>query len=199
MAGQIISILPYLKNSAPRLDVGCTLESGSVRMHRFRDHIVLWDLTNAGKRGRKVSKVSARITSKITERDEALDMLAQVLAPTTSFEAAEQVITAYGGLVELERYEERGVDVQPAGFETIKISTVKLSLEAGYREFTIRCERDKHNLPTAIPREGATKSVPQFYRWVAANRDRVETMSFHELLTEMLKLNIKYHQYCAMD
>lgn len=190
---------------ATRLAVGCTLENGTLRTHRFRDHLVLWDLTNAGKRGKKVSKLNLQPSFKMSaaHRDAVLEQISILLENLQSYEVAAAVLSqlaAASKTIDLSTTEERGVDVIPASFKTITIKTDTLELTASYADFTVRCLKDRHNLPTTMPAiKNGKKSVQQFYTWVSANQERIKTMSYHEVQLAMREQGIRYHSYCAMD
>jgi hypothetical protein len=190
---------------ATRLAVGCTLENGTLRSHRFRDHIVLWDLTHAGKRGKKVTKLnlSPSYTMPATYRDAIMEQIALLLESLQSYGVAAAVIGELASVskqLELSYIEERGIDVPPPAFKTISIQTGLLDLTASYTDFSIRCRMDQNNIPSAIPRGRNTrKAVQRFYAWVSANQDRIKTMSFREVLSAMIEQDIPFHQYCAMD
>jgi hypothetical protein len=190
---------------ALRLAVGCTVVNGTLRTHRYRDHLVLWDLTNAGKRGKSVAKLNLEpsYTLSAAHRDAVMEQIALMLESLQSYGIAAAVLgelAAASKQFVLRQTEERGVDVAPATFAPITIKTEILDLVASYDDFTVRCLTDKHNLPTAIPGiRGSKKSVQKFYTWVAANLASIEKMSYREVLAGMLKEGIRYHGFCAMD
>jgi hypothetical protein len=78
----------------------------------------------------------------------------------------------------------RGVDVKPssAGAPEFKLHTPHLFIEADPTTFVIRDLHDRANEPTLIPAiRGGKRDVPKIYRWLQANRPRVEQMTFSEL------------------
>lgn len=186
------------------IEIGSTVETGTLRIHRYRDHLVLWDTTNAGKRGKKVSKASVSSLGDWAGRDAHQERLSQLLVTYTTFQSAistlQDLLSAYPKSFSIECLEERGIDVTPAGFLPVVVRTAKLNIEAGLREFCIRDLEDKNNEPTAIPAiHGGKKSIPAFYSWLKANQKDVELMSFREVLDNMRALGIEFHSYCAMD
>lgn len=114
--------------------------------------------------------------------------------------AALHEIAQTGKTIDLSVSEERGVDVAPPSFRPVIVRTKILEVTALYADFSVRCLSDTANLPTAIPaiRHGK-KSVAAFYAWVAANQERIATMSFADVLGELRRQRIRFHQYCAMD
>lgn len=190
---------------ATHLAVGCTFDSGNLRTHRYRDNLVLWDLTNAGKRGKKVTKlnVSPSYTLNSVQRDAILEQTAAVLEKLQSYQLAASLLAELAATyktIDLSATELRGVDVAPTSVKPIHIKTEILDLTATYSDFSISCLKDQHNQPTAIPAiSNGKKSIPLFYAWVSANQDRIKTMSYQEVLTAMREQGIRYHDYCAMD
>lgn len=184
------------------LRVGVTLERGTLRVHRLRDLFQLWDLTNAGKRGRKVRTLSVSPAFRAgIDREEVMEQMARRLATLASFEVAE--LAVHGFLIEhpaaldVSDGELRGVDVTPGGFKPIKVETVRLSLEVGYRSFSVKDLNDPHNRPTCVPGDARKVLIPVFYRWVSDNITRLESMSYREVLREMMAMGIDYHDYCG--
>jgi hypothetical protein len=211
----VIHIADYLATKALKTDaqespltavdeplrIGTTMERGSLRVHRYRDVFELSDLTNAGKRGRKVRRfsVSAAFRSGV-DRDAVLEHVAGFLKDLSSFESAEQAINdhlrVHPGSLDLGFGELRGVDVTPAGFKTVKVETARLSLEVGYRSFSVKDLQDPINCPTCIPGDARKTLIPVFYQWVSDNLARIESMSYREVLREMAALDVDYHDYC---
>jgi hypothetical protein len=197
----------YLLAKTARLNPGDSVEKGSLRLHRFMDSLVLWDLTNAGKRGKRVEKTV--VIPKYTlgsdiDRRGLLDRLGQTLEHYSSYARARGYISDYlkdyPNDLEIHEYQERGVDVTPAGFKPLVIRTDKILIEADYDGFRIVNRSDQYNEPTCIPAAtGGKKSIPVFYRWVQDNESRIKRMTFYEVQNEMQRLGIKYHYYCAID
>ena len=191
---------------ATRLAVGCTADKGTLRTHRFSDYLVLWDLTNAGRPGKKVAKlsVSPSYTMTAAERDDVMERVAGILEGLASYGVAAAILMSLAfstknKLLDLHLTEARGVDVAPAGFTAITIQTEILDLTASYSDFSIHCLTDKHNRPTACqPAKHERKVVRQFYAWVSANQERIKGMSYREVLSAMDEQGIRYHGFCGM-
>lgn len=174
---------------------GDTYENGMLRIHRYADHFRVWDLTNAGKRGKKVDVLL------VLPSDQ--DWMINVSKELTKYTNYKDVVAFFESQSEhakLRAETERGVDVTPAGFKPIRIEGKGVLIEVEYKYFSVRDQDDQHNLPTCIPAsKGGLKSIPVFYRWVQDNESAIKRMSYRDVLLEMNKLDIKYHSYCAMD
>ena len=93
-----------------------------------------------------------------------------------------------------------GLSIKPKGFKRIEIHTKELYIKADYNSFTIKDMTDMHNEPTCIPAmKGPKTSVNQFYRWIMDNQSYSQSMTYHEVLNELRKMGIDYHEYCAVD
>lgn len=184
------------------LNVGETFENEHYRIHRYADSIKVMDLTNAGKRGKKVDAVTLYDFPRLSPVESAA--LGYVLwakrnSPFSKMlEQAKEDAEILGCKIEVSAY--RGVDVMPAGVQPIAIRGEHIYVEASPLSFTVRDNDDQNNLPTCIPAiKGGKKSIPVFYRWVKENRGSIGRMTFRDVLKQMDALGIDYHSFCAMD
>lgn len=190
--------------SETALGRGITREFTAWRVHRFNSALVVTSLENAGKRGKKVAEL---VIYDLDRYDQDEDVVAKVIALAgrgasipTMMSTMQDLASASGGKIGFDTRSLRGVDVMPGGFETLKIQTKDLSIEAGHDSFTIRDLVDQNNLPTCIPvGKGGKASVPAFYRWVKDNQAKIKRMSFRDVLRELDAQAIPYHYFCAMD
>lgn len=190
---------------AAGLGLGQTVERGDVRIHRFHDFFKVWDLTNAGKRGKKVRVLVLGPSSRYPHNPAGwMEGMSKALPEYRSYDAVKRfvddLLVDFPDEIDVREQAERGVDVTPGGFEPLKIKTPKVYVEADYGDFLVKNLEDQYNETTCIPAaKGGKKSVPQFYRWVKDNMARLQRMSFYEIVEAMRKEGIRYHQYCAMD
>jgi hypothetical protein len=193
---------------ARTLQVGETFENDIIRVHRFQDSLKLTLLENAGKRGKQVEQWSFVAYGKVVE-DSTLSQIAEDLLMARSVQEVMQVVEKveqglydgeYPNKVKSFYYKLKGVDVKPAGFKPITLTTPNIHILADYDSFTIRDMRDPYNEPTCIPAiSGGKRDIPVFYRWVKDNESLIRRMTFAEVQDAMTALGIKYHYYCAMD
>lgn len=184
---------------------GNTVEVGSIRIHRFREAYRVTDLTNAGLRGKKCDGISITVKGFQDVKD-VMEEIAWALEGAKTFAKVKQIVTT--DLAELhpeleirvDPWEERGIDVVPAGFKPIEVVGDKVKVSVGYKEFVVTDLVDTQNETTCIPKaKGGLKSIPAFYRWVKDNESKVKKMSFSEVLEQMGKIGLPYHQFCAID
>lgn len=199
MTPQHIAAVWHHKNA---LQVGRGQENGTVRLHRYRDSILVTDLTNAGKRGKKVRTLSVELSYNTEMK--SLDGVARMLTLYDDFDdvvaTLNDFLVDYPHALKMYFSDQRGVDVMPAGFEIIEIHGEHVYISAEYKTFRVQDLGDRYNMPRCIPAiRGGKRSIPVFYRWVRDNQSRIKNMTFHEVMKEMDKNKIQYHYYCAMD
>ena len=175
------------------IQLGETIENGTVRIHHYSHQLQITDITNAGKRGKTVKRISA---DGYCNR-EAVIALASIIDKCKTFEEAETLVRA----TDLDIYESeyKGVRIKPAGFETIKTQNEFVSILAEYDSFTICDLKDTYNEERVIPYHNSKKStIKKFYTW-ASKKTLQESENFNDVVREISNADISYHRYCAMD
>ncbi len=184
------------------LAVGLTHETKLWRLHRYMDSIVVTDLRNAGKRGKKVQEWAAiRWIAKVDldALGAELYRLANVgVDPEAMKMALDEAAEASNGALRIDVREKRGVDVTPAGLPAITVHGEHITLTVSTKDFHIRNEKDM-NESTLIPGEGGKKEIPDLYNWVKANEDHVRGLTFAQVRDALRLLGVRTHEYCAMD
>jgi hypothetical protein len=190
---------------APRIELGKTVELGTVRIHRFADHFRVTDLTNAGKRGKRVAVATLSPTGfypgdRIAWAD---NMGGALLCMCRSFDDVRRLVSDllvdYPGELRFEVLEARGVDVEPAGARTLTIKTSGgLEIKASERDFSIRSTvtidkigHDTLYWPAGTKTE-ARAGAASFFAWLSANLSTVEAMSIAELRAQWNALGVRY-------
>jgi hypothetical protein len=184
------------------LGIGDTFENDKWRVHRYAGSLVMTDLTNAGKRGKKVDEIAFYNLDMRTAP--SFDLVGEMIGLVKSNASLDKVKKAAEDFKDrgysLEVRVQRGVDVMPGGFKPIRINTDNLYIEAGYDSFTVRDKRDQYNDPTCIPAsKGGKKSIPAFYRWVKDNERKIQSMTYSDVTKAMRDMDLAYHSYCAVD
>jgi hypothetical protein len=201
-------MLQYLIEEGRRalheLSIGHTFENEKWRVHRYAGSVVVTDLANAGKRGKKCREIVVydidwkRLPVSADSIAKTFVDLAKRNKSVKDMEKAAQEFKDVGANMSVR--DQRGIDVKPGGFETLTIHGDNVFIEAEYDSFRVKNLQDKFNEPTCIPAiKGGKKSIPQFYRWVKDNQSKIKKMTFSEVLKGMDREGIKYHQFCAMD
>lgn len=188
------------------IGVGATHENGTVRIHRFMDTIVVEDITNAGKRGKKVRKMAIIPTHHIKgpDRQGFIDRVTKMIEDYGRYEQIQgrlkDYLSDYPDDLDIHESEERGVDVMPGGFQEITVRGEHVMVNVEYKDFLVKNLDDSANEPTCIPAiSGGIKAIPVFYRWVKDNQEKIKKMTFREVLQAMSALDVKYHEFCAID
>jgi len=196
---------------AKGLDLGRTWENNKVRIHRYSNSFHVWDLTNAGKRGKKVRFMTILPKGYRADEAEWLEQQARYL-----------VLNAARGYDGIKRYfetlpkekaatinerQERGIDVLPAGTRKINLKwadgTTNLRLEADPHTFMvvssalIGANEKGHGgfrQDTGYHSEKKT-GAKRFYGWLVNNETKVKKMGISDLrdIWRELKIPYRYH------
>lgn len=197
----------YVK--ANGIEVGRTVNIGDFRIHRYSEMFQITDLTNAGKRGKKVKILSVTLGhgSKVphSEHETWFDELGKALVNQTSFDR----VRAYLNHVkEGEPYlnwdtrEVRGIDVEPTGNKITLKTNTGLLVEAAPNEFRVL------NKVPLIDKEGkqfgfqdtnyyskGKESAGVFFTWLQGNLSKVNTLSMNGLREVWDQLDIKWDSH----
>lgn len=82
----------------------------------------------------------------------------------------------------------------------IKIANEKMSCKFEVDNYWIEDKEDTANLPRAISYRESKKDILKTFKWAIVNQNRIEKMSFSELISSAVKEGGACpHSYCAMD
>ena len=199
--------LVKLAKSLMALSRGDMLENGNIRMHRWNSSVQVWDLTNAGRIGKRVDTITIynldwAEKAASSEVETFIDHLSGIKsysqAKSRILDAVKEINAVSPHKVEIDERQERGIDVAPAGFKKIEIHGKHVYVEADYKTFTVKDRDDMNNEPTCIP-SGGKKDIKVFYMWVRDNQSWIQNATFHEISEGMSKAGISSHYYCAVD
>jgi hypothetical protein len=194
--------LHILENRIAHVSIGDTAETDNLRIHRYRPSVFVWDLTNAGKRGKQVDRFSVDFDrgKDDTVENASYDLVDAIHKSGSYAEAlalAKKFCEQHG--ITLHEGKERGVDVAPGGFKPISVKGKECWVTADYDSFTVRDHSDI-NEETCIPAvKGGKADIKVFYRWLKDNEEQVKSMSFNDVARAMSDAGIRYHRYCALD
>jgi hypothetical protein len=170
------------------ISIGETIETDNLRIHRYSISVEVVDLKNAGKRGQMVDMFSVD-TDKVP-----FDLLKKI-EQSKNYEEALSLVKQF------KPYERKvkGIEVAPAGFKPLYVQGQKVSIQADYKNFSVRDHSDINEM-TCIPAiRGGKADIKVFYRWVSDNQDKIKSMTFSDVVKAMRDNGISYHSYCALD
>jgi len=205
---KILRLLESINENEDKFDKlyypGNTVEDNNIRYHRYSDQIQITDLTNAGKKGKRVENVSISkwgqdrtILNSIIDKVISLNDFQAIKKYAEGLKVSDTSVDVYFG-------SEGGVDVRPSkespqAKETIEVQGDKIYVEAEFNSFVVRDLTDMANEPTLIPGRRKSTSVKKFYDLVKNNQDKIKNMSFSEIGDFMQENGIDSHYYLAVD
>jgi len=208
--GKVISI--ETKRPAPQpecLRIGQTFENASIRVHRWSSAVQVWDLANAGKRGKKVANFSLYNTDYIKDPivDSNFNRFLFGIFPLNyaqakywaEFIARDAKQRKDMGGPAFEEREARGVDVVPAGCTEIVINNEHCEATIEFTGFCICDKHDQNNLPASRSDGNTKKQLKDFYLWVKANQETLQALTFREWDKLIEEKGLQYRCWCRMD
>jgi hypothetical protein len=203
-------LLPLLKQGS----MGDTFETEHIRVHRYSHSIKVWDLTNAGRRGKTVQIFSLYDLDNLRGSwEKAIDAFEDSLRHKTYAQALQAAIqfmedarndngrgdVDWAPVVKIEQYVEKGVKVTPRNMGPIRIQGRNIEVKIEHLDFSVLDLTDKFNEPTMIPGSRKATSTPLLYAWAVQNQDKIKSMTFGEMRKVMESLGVSYHYYMAVD
>jgi len=187
------------------LGLGRTLDHGTVRIHRYRDHLRVTDLTNAGKRGKKVRSFSLQPSYAYKGDDQKwLDNMAtQMIRSYKDYQRmlsfVKDVQHDYPTEISIEEYEERGIDVTPAGAK-LKVVGVDFEGTAEPKTFLLKRHVQMTHPKTGKPSHwqdtlyypAGRKDAGKFYAWAKDNLNTIKRMDMMQLRKQWDALGVNY-------
>ena len=189
-------LIPLLKKAR----MGQTEENGHIRWHRFAHALKVWDLTNAGKRGKMVSGVTLYDLDYLSDEERFGVNAVEAGLKRSNYQ---QILKALIALkqdtpsIKMELFKEKGIHVAPPGFKPLDLETPEYSLTSDYKGYSIRDKRDQYNLPACY--NTGKQDIKRFYRWVTDNWPKLKRLTFNELTSLMSKEDFRFRSYCSMD
>lgn len=135
------------------VELGREVEVGTIRIHRWSDQISITDLTNAGKRGKKVEEVWVSVGPAASAGEQVrLDMLSKSLQKHPTFvrvlDALDGIEKIVPGAHKVHKCTLRGVDVTPAGEMKLRLSGAS---PLGGGSFRLEASGSEWRLVTTYP------------------------------------------------
>lgn len=188
-------------NAPKTIAIGETFDAGTVRIHRYTDSFRVTDLTNAGKRGKTCREMSICLGYG-ENRPKNLDGYALAFVDLSSYDEVirfvKDVLVDFPNGLALNESEVKGIRVLPtATAKPVVVEGSFVKVEATPLDATVSCLVDQINLPRGYPT--SKTAMTAFYKWVQDNQERIQTMRFREIMSEMIARGISFHDYCSMD
>jgi len=207
---------PPPKSGAP-IKMGETWEKGTLRIHRYRDVLKIWDLTNAGKRGKKVELTMVSLTHAYPHDEQAgIDGLVRLLTGYRNYGQAigalRDLMADYPKSYDASTSQIRGIDVRPSHLKKIRIKTKPnadgdfMEIDSNGLDWSIISTR-MHEGPkgnrfaqdTTYSPAGGKRDLRQgaliFHGWLSENESKVARMGIQDLLVILRKLGVKFDSY----
>jgi hypothetical protein len=199
----------YPVRNGKEIGIGRKIENKWIRAERWANSIKVTDLQNAGRRGKKVDRFDLYDLDYIRGKQPTTTnlYLFECSLHKLNYETAEKWAKAivedaalHHQHIGFQMETERGVDIEPAGFEKLTIQEKHFVIDADNKGFTISDLDDRQNETRAISLDRFGKKNPKkFYAWALSNKGKLSGKTFHDILQMMNKENIDYHTYCGMD
>lgn len=195
---------------ANEIPLGETKEFGSARIHRYADHFQVTDLTNAGKRGKKVRVMNLSPTYQYQGKPgDWMDRMSKVLPDYPSYDKIRALIADllhdFPGEIDMREYEVRGVDVNPGGTEKIELANANgIRVTALPDNFTLvsswKLNKDApandsgavENVQDTLYYPASKKDAKVFYNWLKANRPEAQKMTIDDFRKLWQSIGVKY-------
>jgi hypothetical protein len=187
---------------------GWTVVVGDIRIQRWNNAIKIWDLTNAGKRGKKVDVLHAVVGRNLPFKEEQdfIGRIYEILQGYDTLSEAEaglkDYVKQYPDGLNLSKSQERGIDVQPAGTTSLRLTTstgceiTATPLEwriVSTHEFT-GPKGNTFNQDTSYWNRGR-KSAQLFYNWLLGNTNKISRMTIQDFQKLWSDLDIDYDSH----
>ena len=182
---------------------------GKIRIQRWQDHIRVWDLTNAGKRGKTVDGITianrqhlgfaeeGAWIGRIYESLQNLDTLGEAKAFIKDLE------DDFPGDIRLEDFTTRGVDVQPKEAISLRLTTsTGVQITATPLDWSIvhtaiiKGPKNTEGFKQDTGYNPRRKTdIKPFYNWLLANTDKISKMTIQDFQKLWDDLGVKYDSH----
>lgn len=189
------------------LGVGQSFLTDHLKLHRFSDSLRITDLTNAGKRGKKVREMTVQAGTLDSTRSDAVLRRAAEHILDMDYDQAKAALTAPSKKLQVHERQLRGIDVEP-GATTFKLSKTFpngtiVSIKSSPHAFQIR-----HSAVISAPGKVAhgfrqdtlywsrrKKDGQLFYDWLKTHLHAAGQMSLADLRQLWDELGVQYESH----
>lgn len=193
--------------TAAGIELGKTWENGKVRIHRFSNSFKIWDLTNAGKRGKKVRVMNLMPNTHNQSRNEdwMKDQSRFILLNASNYDSIrrfyEDVLLDFPGEILIDEYVERGIDVLPGSTRKIElkwsIDTTIMILTATPLDFQVISSVMIRGVRQATSYWPVKKDdAKRFYSWLSGEGEGlVKRMDIQALRKLWRDIDVRYDSH----
>lgn len=199
----------FLDKVARGVARGETWENGKVRIHRYNDSFHIWDLTNAGKRGKRVNMMVVQPAGYRANSSDWMDQQSKyIVLNARSYDSIKSYLAELGAdQVTVSESQERGIDILPGDVKEIKlrwkVGEELLDMKASPLEFLISSSRPLPGTTGGPGQRMATAYWPVkkadanlFYGWLRDNEAKVQTMTIQDIIREVWhKLGVNFDSH----
>jgi hypothetical protein len=201
----------FLDKVARGVSRGETWENGKVRIHRYNDSFHIWDLTNAGKRGKRVDMMTAQPAGYRADNAEWMEEQSKyIVLNARSYDSIKAYLAGLGpDTVNVSESQERGIDVLPGDVKEIKlrwkVGEELLDLKASPMEFLVSSSVPLGPSPVTGKSVGRQNTMywhvkkidaALFYGWLRDNETKVQTMTIQDIIRDVWhKLGVNFDSH----
>jgi len=210
-----VAVTSSLWKVAIGIPEGRTVDQGNVRIHRYRDSFKVTDLTDAGKRGKRVRILSVSPSHSYEGRiEDWMRSMSVVLEDYTAYNNIvgffRDVLVDFPGEIDMHENVVRGIDVNPGGTVRYDFTTQRgVEVLALPDKFSLKGSRVIRPNRPGQPANDTGKEYYQdtlywsvskrdaqvFYNWLGANQDAAKRMGIHEFQDIWRQLEVQYDSH----
>lgn len=210
-----VSVTSSLWKVALGIPEGKTVDQGNVRIHRYRDLYQVTDLTDAGKRGKRVRSLSVSPSYSYNgKREDWMRGMAVALEDYTEYDRIvgffRDVLVDFPGEINMHESIVRGIDVNPGGTVRYDFTTQQgVKVSALPDEFSLKdtvfIQPARHSQAANDTARGfyqdtlywsrSKRDAQVFYNWLGANLDDAKRMGIHEFQDLWHQLGVRYDSH----
>jgi len=187
------------------VEMGRTVTVGTIRIHRYSDHFVITDLTNAGMRGKKVKILSITLGGgSAQDRQSWAENTAEALVHLRTYDDVRHLLNRMheeDPYVNGDLREVRGIDIEPTGAKITLKTNTGLEVEAAPDAFRVLNRQPMTHPKTGKPMNTFQdtnyysrdkKGAGAFFTWLKANLSQANSMDMADFRRLWDTLDAKY-------
>jgi len=189
-------------------------DNGSIRWQRFRGSIRIWEVANAGKRGKNARTFVIYELPEDALPGGAFSLILANELPMATYDSFVARAKEIKGMVDkikrlptglylyspqMEEKEVKGVDVPKLPIQFTNRHDVFIRVDKDGFAIGNRSPSDPNQMTMGDGYGYGKRMGDKMYNWVANNQDKLENMTYEQIRKELDKGKISYREYAAMD